>query len=91
MSGNDEDRRRSRRLGVEDWECSDISRVPGGRTIGRSGDTVCDLHHTCGGDEKRGFLGLASKLMVMVCQWFSLKISDDYFLVWALTPRSTVW
>jgi hypothetical protein len=34
---------------------------------------VCDPHRTCGGDEKRGFPGLASKLVVMVCQWFGLK------------------
>jgi hypothetical protein len=31
-------------------------RVLGGRTIGRSGDVVCGLHHACG-DEERGFLG----------------------------------
>jgi hypothetical protein len=29
--------------------------VLGGRTIGRLGDAVCDLHHARG-DEKRGFL-----------------------------------
>jgi hypothetical protein len=31
-------------------------RVLGGRTIERSGDTVCGLHHAQGNDE-RGFLG----------------------------------
>jgi hypothetical protein len=31
-------------------------RVLGGRTIGRSGDTVCGLHRAHG-DEKSGFLG----------------------------------
>jgi hypothetical protein len=36
---------------------------------------MCDLHHTCGGDEKRVFSGLASKLMATVCRWFSLKIT----------------
>jgi hypothetical protein len=33
---------------------------------GRSGDIVYDPHHTCGGEEKRGFSGLASKPVVMV-------------------------
>jgi hypothetical protein len=32
-----------------------------------------DLHRTHGGDEKRGFLDLASKLLAMVCQWFGFK------------------
>jgi hypothetical protein len=47
--------------------------VLGGWTIRRSGDVVCDLHHTHGGDEKREFSGLASKLVETVCQWFGLK------------------
>jgi hypothetical protein len=47
--------------------------VLGGRTIRRSGDVVCDPHHTCGGDEKHGFSGLVSKPVAMVCQWFALK------------------
>jgi hypothetical protein len=34
---------------------------------------MCDPYHTRGGDEKRGFLSLASKLVAMVCQWFGLK------------------
>jgi hypothetical protein len=46
--------------------------------IGKSGDTVCDLHHTHGGDEKRGFPGLASNLVVMVCQWFGFKITVTF-------------
>jgi hypothetical protein len=33
-----------------------IGRVLGGRTIERSGDTVCGLHRARG-DEERGFLG----------------------------------
>jgi hypothetical protein len=41
--------------------------------IERSGDAVCDLHHTRGGDEKRRFFGLASKSVVTLCQWFGLK------------------
>jgi hypothetical protein len=49
--------------------------------IRRSGDAVCGLHHTRGGDEKHGFFCLASKLMVTVCQWFGLKIimTDSWF------------
>jgi hypothetical protein len=34
---------------------------------------MCNLHRTHGGDEKRGFPGLASKPVAMVCQWFDLK------------------
>jgi hypothetical protein len=44
MVGSDEDRGRSRRSGVEDQGWSDTYRVLDGRTIGRSGDTVCGLH-----------------------------------------------
>jgi hypothetical protein len=40
---------------------------------GRSGDAVCDLHHTRGGDEKREFSSGASKPMATVYQWFGLK------------------
>jgi hypothetical protein len=43
--------------------------------IGRSGGTVCNLHHTRGGDKKCGFLGLVSKPVTMVYQWFDLKIT----------------
>jgi hypothetical protein len=41
--------------------------------IGRSGDAVCDPHHTRGEDEERKFSGLASKLVTMVCQLFGIK------------------
>jgi hypothetical protein len=34
---------------------------------------MCDPYHTRGGDEKREFLSLASKLVATVCQWFGLK------------------
>jgi hypothetical protein len=34
---------------------------------------VCDPYHTRGADEKHRISGLASKLVVMVCQWFDLK------------------
>jgi hypothetical protein len=48
-------------------------RVLGGRTIERSGDAICGMHHARGDDEHR-CLGLASKPRSMVCQWFVLKI-----------------
>jgi hypothetical protein len=41
--------------------------------IGRPGDAVCDPHRIRGGDEKHRFPILASKLVVIVCQWFGLK------------------
>jgi hypothetical protein len=56
MTGSDEDRGKSRRPGAEDWGWSGIGRVLGGRTIGRSGDVVCGLHHARV-DEEREFLG----------------------------------
>jgi hypothetical protein len=37
------------------------------------GDAFCDLHRTRGGDEKHKFSSLASKLVVMICQWFGIK------------------
>jgi hypothetical protein len=60
MVGNNEDRGRSRRLSVEDRGWSSIGRVLGGRTIERSDDVMCGLHHAQG-DEEHVFLGLASK------------------------------
>jgi hypothetical protein len=44
MVSIDEDRGRSRRLGVENQGWSSTGRVLGGRTIERSGDTMCGLH-----------------------------------------------
>jgi hypothetical protein len=44
------------RPSADDYGWSDIGRVLGGRTIGRSGDAVCGLHHAQG-DNERGFLG----------------------------------
>jgi hypothetical protein len=40
---------------------------------------VCDLHRTRGGDEKRGVSSLASKLVVIVCQWFDLKTTATVY------------
>jgi hypothetical protein len=48
MAGSDEDRGRSRRPGAGDQGWSGIGRVLGGRTVGRSGDAVCSLHHARG-------------------------------------------
>jgi hypothetical protein len=56
MAGSDEHRGKSRRHGAEDRGWSGIGRVLGGRTIGRSGDVVCGLHHARV-DEEREFLG----------------------------------
>jgi hypothetical protein len=90
MAGNDEDRGWSRRLDVEGRGSLVTSRVHGHRTIGRSDEAVCDLHCTHGGDEERGFSGLASKPLVTVCQWFGINHCDS-FLVWTSTPRSMVF
>jgi hypothetical protein len=84
MADIDEDRGRSRRLGAEDRGGSSTCRLLSGQTIQRSGDAVCGLHHAQG-DEEHEFLGLASKpsstvspglaskLVVTVCQRFGLK------------------
>jgi hypothetical protein len=72
MANSDEDLRRSRRSSARDWAWSSTGWVIGGRTIGRSGDTMCGLHRTQE-DEESGFLGLASKPRSMICQWFGLK------------------
>jgi hypothetical protein len=60
MVGSDEDRHRSMRLGTEDRGWSSTGRILSGRTIERSGDAVCVLHHA-EGDEEHEFLILASK------------------------------
>jgi hypothetical protein len=68
--------------------------VLGGRAIERSGGAVCSLHRARG-DNKREFLGWASKprsaiyhwfglkTIEMVCQWFGLKIIGTVFSVWS--------
>jgi hypothetical protein len=56
MVGSDEDLGRSLRPGAEDRGWLNTSRVIGGRTIRRSGDTVCGLH-CAQGDEEHEFLG----------------------------------
>jgi hypothetical protein len=44
--------------------------------IGMSGDAMCNLHRTRGGDEKCKFSGLASKPVSTVCQWFGIKTTE---------------
>jgi hypothetical protein len=58
MVASDEDLGKSRRPGAEDRGWSSTGRVLSGRTIERSGDAMCGLHHGQG-DEERGFLGSA--------------------------------
>jgi hypothetical protein len=55
MPGSDEDLDRSRRPDTEDRGWSSIGRILRGRTIRRSGDAVCGLHHAHI-DEEREFL-----------------------------------
>jgi hypothetical protein len=73
MADSDENRGRSRRLGAEDWRWSGTSRVLNRWMIGRSGDTMCNLHHTRRWDEKREVFDLASKPVAMVCWWYGHK------------------
>jgi hypothetical protein len=51
MIGSDEDLDRSRRPDAEDRGWSSTGQVLGDRMIGRSGDTVCDLHRAQGDEE----------------------------------------
>jgi hypothetical protein len=51
------------------------------RTIERSGDIVCGLHHTQE-DEERGFLGSASKLRLMVSPSLASKPVATVLVVW---------
>jgi hypothetical protein len=82
MVGSDEDRDRSRRPGAEDRGWSNTCWVLGGRTIERSDDAVCSLHHIQG-DGERGFLGLASKLRSMVSPSLALKTDSYGLVIWA--------
>jgi hypothetical protein len=59
-SGQREDHGRSRSPDAEDRGWSNTDRVLGDRTIKRSDDAMCGLHHALG-DEERRFLGLVSK------------------------------
>jgi hypothetical protein len=90
MTGSDEDRGISRRPSVEDWGWSNTGHVFGGRTIERSGDIVCGLHHARGDDESM-FLGLASKSRSTVSPSLASKLVSSGFLVWASKPAASVW
>jgi hypothetical protein len=68
MTDRDEDLGRSRRLDAEDQRWLSTSRILGGRTIRRSGNVVCGLHHAQG-NEERGFLGLTSNPRSSVSQF----------------------
>jgi hypothetical protein len=89
MAGRNEDHGRSRGPGVEDQGCSDTGLVLSGRTIERSVDAMCSLHHAQG-DEEHEFLGLTSKLRSTVCRWFGLKTPGSGFSVLASKPAATV-
>jgi hypothetical protein len=65
ITGNEDDRDRSRRPDTEDHGWSSTGRILGGRTIGRSDDVVCGLHRTQG-DEEHKFLCLTTKLRLTV-------------------------
>jgi hypothetical protein len=57
MVDSDEDLTRSSRPDIEDRGWSSTGQVLSGQTIGKSGDTVCDLHRAQG-DEEHIFLSL---------------------------------
>jgi hypothetical protein len=90
IASSDKDRGRNRRLDAEDQGWSSTGQVLSDQMIERSSDVVCGLHRAQG-DEKRGFLGLASKSsstvspslasnpMATVCQWFGLKTTAMIF------------
>jgi hypothetical protein len=90
MTGSDEDRGRSRRPGAEDRGWVSTGRVFSGRTIGRPGDAVCDLHRAQGHKE-RGFLCLASKPRLTVSPDLASKPMASGFPVYASKPVATVW
>jgi hypothetical protein len=81
--GNDEDRGMGRRIGAEDRGWSSTGQVLGGRTIKRSGDTVCGLHRAQE-DEERGFLRLASKPWLTVSPNLASKQVATVLVVWPL-------
>jgi hypothetical protein len=93
MVGSDEDRGRSRRLGVKDRGWLSTSQILCDQMIERSGGAMCSQHHAQG-DEEREFLSLASKPRSMVSPslaskpvawflWFGLKTTCSGFSDWA--------
>jgi hypothetical protein len=89
MVGSDENHGKSRRLGAEEWGWSSTGWVLDGRTIRRSGDAVCGLHHAQGDKEHR-FLSLASKSRSTVSSSLASKPVASGFPVWASKPSATV-
>jgi hypothetical protein len=100
MASSDEDLGRSRRPGAEDRGWSSTSRVLGGWTIERSGDTMCGRHRAQRNEEHR-FLGWASKprsagfsvwasKSAATVWWFESQNHRDGFLFWASKP-SGLW
>jgi hypothetical protein len=89
MAGSDEDRGRSRRPGTKGRGWSSISQILGGRTIERSGDTVCGLH-PARGDEECGFVGLGSKPMSTVSSGLSSKLVATVFSILVSKPAATI-
>jgi hypothetical protein len=82
MVDNDEDRGSSRRFGAEDQGWSNTGRVLGGLMIERSGDTMCSRHRAQG-DKEHGFLGLASKPILMVSSGLASKLVAMVLVVWS--------
>jgi hypothetical protein len=89
MVGSDEDHARSRKLGAEDWRWSSTGQVLGGRTVERSSDAVCGLHHAQG-DEEHGFLSLPSKLRLTVSRGLATKLVATVSLSLASKSLGTV-
>jgi hypothetical protein len=89
MAGSDEYRGRSRRPASEDRGWSGTGQILDGQTIERSGDAMCGLHRACG-DEECKFIGSASKLRSMVCQWFGLKTTRTVCKWFGLKTTRTV-
>jgi hypothetical protein len=88
--GSDEDCGKSRRPGADDRGQSSTGRVLGGRTIERSSDAACGLHHAQG-DEEHEFLGLASKPRSTVSHGLVAKPVATSFLVWTSKTVAMVW
>jgi hypothetical protein len=73
-----------------------------GYSVAKSDDVVCGLHRAQG-DEVHGFLrlaskprsmvslGLASKPVATICQWFGLKTTGMGFSISTSKPTATVW
>jgi hypothetical protein len=80
MTSSDDDRDRSRRLGVEDWGWSSIGRILDGWTIEMLGDIVCGLHRAQE-DEECGFLGSASKPRSMISPSLDSKMVATFLVV----------